>query len=113
VDLSFGSRARDRARRRAHEVSAGLAAKRARAGFEALFSNGTVSAERQVGGFDLFDFAPTEYPDFKVPGDYQGTSGGAVWRIYLKVNGEKPEVAGARLWGVPYYQRKKKVAGTF
>jgi len=43
-----------------------------RKGFEALFSNGAVSAEREAGGYDLFDFAPTEYPDFKLPGDYQG-----------------------------------------
>jgi hypothetical protein len=82
-----------------------------RKGFEALFSNGTISGGREVGGYDLFDFAPTDYPDFKLPGDYQGTSGGAVWRIYLKVSGEKPEVAGARLWGVPYYQTKKNGGG--
>jgi hypothetical protein len=82
-----------------------------RKGFEALFSNGTISAEREVGGYDLFDFAPTDYPDFKLPGDYRGTSGGAVWRIYLQVNGEKPEIAGARLWGVPYYQTKKYGGG--
>jgi len=82
-----------------------------RKGFEALFSNGTVSAEREVGGYDLFDFAPTDYPDFKLPGDYGGTSGGAVWRIYLKVDGEKPEIAGSRLWGVPYYQTKTEGGG--
>jgi hypothetical protein len=44
-----------------------------RKGFEALFSNGTISAEREVGGYDLMEFAPAEYPDFKLPGDYQGT----------------------------------------
>jgi hypothetical protein len=79
-----------------------------RKGFEALFSNGAVSAEREAGGYDLFDFAPTEYPDFKLPGDYQGTSGGAVWRIYLKLKGEKPEIGATRLWGVPHYQSKKE-----
>jgi hypothetical protein len=82
-----------------------------RKGFEALFSNGTISAEREVGGYDLFDFAPTKYPDFKLPGDYEGTSGGAVWRFYLKLNGEKPEIAESRLWGVPYYQTKKEGGG--
>ena len=79
-----------------------------RMGFEALFSNGTISAERDVGGYDLFAFAPTDYPNFKLPGDYQGTSGGAVWRIYLKVNGEKPEIAGARLWGVRTIRRGRR-----
>ena len=64
-----------------------------------------------VGGYDLFDFAPTDYPDFKLPGNYKGTSGGAVWRIYLKLNGEKPEIAGSRLWGVPYYQTKNEGGG--
>jgi hypothetical protein len=82
-----------------------------RKGFEALFSNGTVSGNRDVGGYDLFDFAPTDYPDFTLPGDYGGTSGGAVWRIYLKVDGEKPEIAGVRLWGMPYYQTKRKEGG--
>jgi hypothetical protein len=79
-----------------------------RKGFEALFSNGTVSKDRVVGGYDLFDFAPTDYPDFTLPGDYGGTSGGAVWRIYLKVDGEKPDIAGVRLWGMPYYQTKNE-----
>jgi hypothetical protein len=83
-----------------------------RKGFEALFSNGSVSAEREVGGYDLFDFVPTEYPDFKLPGDYKGTSGGAVWRIYLKLNGEKPEIAATRLWGVPTIRPRERTAGT-
>jgi hypothetical protein len=82
-----------------------------RKGFEALFSNGTISAEREVGGYDLMEFAPAEYPDFKLPGDYQGTSGGALWRIYLKLNGGAPAVAATRLWGVPYYQTKKEDGG--
>jgi hypothetical protein len=32
-----------------------------RKGFEALFSNGTVSGAREANGFDVFDFVPTEY----------------------------------------------------
>ena len=59
-----------------------------RKGFEALSSNGTVSADRAVRGYDR-----STSRRFKLPGDYQGTSGGAVWRICLKVDGEKPEVA--------------------
>lgn len=82
-----------------------------RKGFEALFSNGTVSNERVVEGYDLIDFAPTDYPDFTLPGNYGGTSGGAVWRIYLNVDGEKPDIAGVRLWGMPYYQTKKEGGG--
>jgi hypothetical protein len=38
-------------------------------------------------------------------------NGGAVWRIYLKLNGEKPEIAATRLWGVPYYQTKREDGG--
>jgi hypothetical protein len=33
----------------------------------------------------------------------EAPSGGAVWRIYPKVDGEKPEVAGSRHWEVPCY----------
>jgi hypothetical protein len=43
-----------------------------------------------------------------LPGEYGGTSGGAVWRIYLKVDGEKADIAGVRLWGMPYYQTKSE-----
>lgn len=82
-----------------------------RKGFEALFSNGTISAQRDVGGYDLMEFAPAEYPDFKLPGNYQGTSGGALWRIYLKLNGGTPAVAATRLWGIPYYQTKTERGG--
>jgi hypothetical protein len=82
-----------------------------RKGFEALFSNGTASNDRIVGGYDLFDFSPTDYPDFTLPGDYGGTSGGAVWRIYLKVDGEKSDIAGVRLWGMAYYQTKNEAGG--
>lgn len=84
-----------------------------RKGFEALFSNGTVSAEREVGGYDLFDFAPTDYPDFKLPGDYSGTSGGAVWRIYLKIDGEKPEVAGSGSGAYRTTRRGRRAVATF
>jgi hypothetical protein len=73
-----------------------------RKGFEALFSNGTILAERQAGGYDLMELAPAEYPDFKLPGDYQGTSGGALWRIYLKLNSGSPGIAATRLWGVSF-----------
>ncbi|MGJ5036192.1 hypothetical protein ACQR13_18975 [Bradyrhizobium sp. HKCCYLRH3059] len=82
-----------------------------RKGFEALFSNGTISSSCTVGGYELFDFVPTDYPDFQLPGDYGGTSGGAIWRIYLKIDGEKPNIAAVRLWGVPYYQTKEDDGG--
>lgn len=57
------------------------------------------------------EFAPAEYPDFKLPGNYQGTRGGDLWRIYLKLNGGAPGVAATRLRGVPYYQTKKQGDG--
>ncbi|WP_271672183.1 hypothetical protein [Bradyrhizobium sp. CCBAU 51627] len=74
-------------------------------------SNGTVSGERTTGGYDLFDFVPTDYPDFTLPGDYEGTSGGAVWRIYLKLEGDSRKTAAVRLWGMPFYQTKKGRGG--
>jgi hypothetical protein len=80
-------------------------------GFEALFSNGPVSGERTGDGYDLFDSASTDYPDFTLPGNYGRTSGGAVWRIYLKLDGEKPDIAGVRLWGMPFHPTKKDDGG--
>jgi transposase len=79
-----------------------------RKGFEAFFSNGTVSGARETNGFDLFDFAPTEYPDFKLPGQLPGNERRTLWKFYLKLNGETPEIASARLWGVPFHQTKNE-----
>lgn len=36
---------------------------------------------------------------------------GAVWRIYLKVEGKKTDIAADRLWGLPYCQTKKDGGG--
>jgi hypothetical protein len=42
-----------------------------------------------------------------VASDRCGTPpGGALWKFYLKLNGETPEITATRLWGVPFYQTK-------
>ncbi|MGL5168979.1 MAG: hypothetical protein ACRC9K_24120 [Afipia sp.] len=53
-----------------------------RKGFEAIFTNGDITAEREVDGYGLLDFIPVEYPDFKMPGNFEGTSGGCLAAIF-------------------------------
>jgi hypothetical protein len=73
-------------------------------GFEALFSDGRIVETRHATGHDLLSFLPTAYPDFQLPANFQGTSGGALWRVYIGVKDDVPQVVGKCLWGVPFYQ---------
>jgi hypothetical protein len=72
--------------------------------FEAVFSDGDLVASDLKNGFDLVEFAPKKNPDTNPPNSYQGTSGGALWRIFFDIEQDQPRVAGCRLWGVPFYQ---------
>jgi hypothetical protein len=73
-------------------------------GFEALFSDGRIVETRHADAHDLLSFLPTVYPDFQLPANFQGTSGGALWRVYIGVKDDVPQVIGKRLWGIPFYQ---------
>lgn len=70
----------------------------------AVFSNGTIQAERKNGWYDTFEFTHTQYKDFALPESFKGTSGGSVWKIFFKHDGKKGVVVGQELWGVPYWQ---------
>jgi hypothetical protein len=82
------------------EADAAINGSARRSRLEALFSNGAISAESEVGGYDLFNFAPTDYPDFKLPGDYQGDQRRRGLANPSQSRDEKPEVEASRLWGV-------------
>ncbi len=73
-------------------------------GFEAVFSDGSIAGTRHANGYELLSFLPNLYPDTQLPGDFRGTSGGALWRVYIGKKGASYEAIGKRLWGVPFYQ---------
>jgi hypothetical protein len=72
--------------------------------FSAIFSDGVVEKERNKCGFDIFEFKPANYPDFQLPTNFEGVSGGGLWRIYLTERDGTPEIVDKRLLGVPFYQ---------
>jgi len=73
-------------------------------GFEAVFSDGNIVGTRHANGYDLLSFLPNLYPDTQLPGDFRGTSGGALWRVYIGKKDASYQAIGKRLWGVPFYQ---------
>jgi hypothetical protein len=75
-----------------------------RKGFGAAFSDGDIVSTDRKNEFDLIEFAPKRYPDTNLPGDFRGTSGGALWRIFFDIDHDQAKVVGGRLWGVPFLQ---------
>ena len=53
---------------------------------------------------NYFQIETAHEPKFPVPKSFQGTSGGAVWRIYVTKAGDKMEVVDRRLIAVPFYE---------
>lgn len=72
--------------------------------FSALFCNGEIRERKTIQGYDLFNFLPTAYSDFKLPASFEGMSGGALWRVYFDMKDDKPIIVGQRLYGIPFYQ---------
>jgi hypothetical protein len=73
--------------------------------FTAILSGGFPTMMKDVGGYDLYDFKPTSNePNFVLPDNYEGASGGAIWRYYITAKGGTIEIVDRRLVGVPFYQ---------
>jgi hypothetical protein len=74
--------------------------------FEMHFCGGSSDPTRLVSDYDLIDFQAINDldPDYKLPSNYQGTSGGALWRLYFDMKGEEPSIIAGRLRGVPFRQ---------
>lgn len=78
-----------------------------RKGFEALFTDGDIVSGRIRDRHELMDFVPKNYPDFKLPGSFEGTSGGAIWQLFLQMVDGQAKVVAKRYWGIPFYQRRR------
>jgi hypothetical protein len=87
------------------EHPAGGAGFRRLKGFRGLFGVGNVARTRERKGFDLVDFETKQGEKSKAPSNYQGTSGGALWRVYLtKGNDGQPSITDKRIFGVAFHQ---------
>src|SRR6266436_1152080 len=67
-------------------------------GFRGLFGVGYVARSRECDGYDLVDFETNQGQNSKAPFNYQGTSGGALWRVYITAdnNNSRPSVLDKR-----------------
>lgn len=74
-------------------------------GFRGLFGVGCVTTTRECNGYDLVDFETKRDENSKAPWNYQGWSGGALWRVYLaKDSNGQPLLPDKRIWGVAFHQ---------
>lgn len=72
----------------------------------ALLNIGRVVSKDNAHGFDLFHFEPVPEKDFVLPKSYQGTSGGGLWRLYMRKQDDGSfSLSQSRLVGVAFYER--------
>lgn len=70
-----------------------------------LINMGEVTSAPTSGQWDLLQFEPRPEPGFVLPTDYRGTSGGGMWRVYLKKKADDDfEHVETRLIGIAYWQ---------
>jgi hypothetical protein len=83
-----------------------LAERRRAAHFTAIFTNGDLAGSNHAPDDPaIVTFEPTSYPDFALPNDFRGTSGGGLWRVGIdNSNPDHVIVAGAKFWGIPFFQ---------
>jgi hypothetical protein len=74
-------------------------------GVEGLINVGRVICTRLAKGFDLLEFNPVPGPDFVAPSTYGATSGGGMWRLYVRrrLDNDYDQVE-TRLIGVVFWE---------
>jgi hypothetical protein len=78
---------------------------------EGLVCPGSVIAAPKVGQWDQLQFKPQPQSESVLPTNFRGTSGGGIWRVYLKKDAEgRYSPLETRLTGVAYWQ--DKIAGS-
>lgn len=72
---------------------------------EGLVCPGSVIDAPKIGKWDQLHFKPQPQSESKLPTNYQGTSGGGIWRVYLQTGSDgKYTPTETRLTGVAYWQ---------
>lgn len=71
----------------------------------ALCDLGKVLNYRHSNEYDFIDFEPKHEEGYQAPQNYQGMSGGGLWRIFVKLDASnKPTVSDIFLFGVVFFQ---------
>ena len=74
-------------------------------GFRGLFGVGCVVKTQERDGHDFIDFETTYNGASKAPLSYKGMSGGALWRVGIKTDGDgRPTVSSKMIFGVAFHQ---------
>lgn len=76
--------------------------------FKGMHGAGKVAEEYDEGGFDYLTYDALYNELYEGPESYGGFSGGALWHLLLKPDGDKLQVADRLLSGVAFLQSDKK-----
>ena len=76
--------------------------------FRGLHGAGVAPKECHRGTFDYFIYEVLYNDLYEGPDDYGGFSGGGLWQLLVKPNGNKLQIADWLLSGVAWYESKKK-----
>jgi hypothetical protein len=72
---------------------------------EGLINVGRIVATKMSKGFDQLHFQPTPESGFRLPLSYGGTSGGGIWRVYVRRQDDGTYLAvESRLARVAYWE---------
>ena len=76
--------------------------------FRGMHGAGSVTKEFDQGDFDYLVFEALYNEFYEGPESYEGMSGGGLWQVVVKPNGDKLVVSEYLLSGVAFYQSGKK-----
>lgn len=76
--------------------------------FKGMHGAGKVATEYEEGGFDYLSYETLYNELYEGPDSYGGFSGGALWQLLLKPDGDELHIADRLLSGVPFLQSGKK-----
>jgi hypothetical protein len=72
--------------------------------FTSICGGAVVTSEEQRGDFDYFNFRVKYGATYKGPQSFAGVSGGALWQVFARIDGDAVDMADPLLSGVAFFQ---------
>lgn len=72
--------------------------------FNSLANVGRIERSFVVGGLDMLEFRPVPEQNFSLPKSYEGTSGGGLWRFWVRNKGGTVNLVRSVLRGVAFWE---------
>jgi hypothetical protein len=69
-----------------------------------IFGAVTIAKKYKEGGTQVLDCRINYAPDIKVPASYEGVSGGALWELFVELDGTNVTSTKKKLYGVAFRQ---------